>query len=216
VQRGVLVLIRMPVAITGAALRTVRPKMLREVYANPEKELVRLRDTGRVVQIARGTYVAKPDDIPAEREWYPSFEAAAMAYATAAYGNRIPVLFALGAARFHHAIPRAINVTVVAVPTTHREVRLTTGGRIVFTVRDTSTIQARPERTELGLAMVSTPEQTLVDLIRYPNLGGMPSEAMAAARVLRDSVDEARLNHLLNQMPATIRGKVSDFPQEAS
>ncbi|MDR1237938.1 MAG: hypothetical protein LBK28_06835, partial [Propionibacteriaceae bacterium] len=130
----------LPIAITGAALRTVRPKMLRQVYANPEKELVRLRDQGRVIQLARGTYTAKPDDVPAKRQWHPGLEAAAMAYATAVYGDRVPVLFGIGAARFHHAIPRAINVTVVAVPASHREVRLINGGRIVFTVRNVNKV----------------------------------------------------------------------------
>jgi hypothetical protein len=52
---------------------------------------------------------------------------------------------------------------VVAVPSSHREVRLLTGGRIVFTVRDTTALDARPESTELGPAWVATPEQTLID-----------------------------------------------------
>jgi hypothetical protein len=201
----------LPIAITAVPLRTVRPKMLRGVYANPEKELVRLRDTGRVTQIARGTYVAKPDDIPADREWWPGLEAAAMAYATAVYGDRVPILFGIGAARFHHAIPRSINVTVVAVPASHRQLRLATGGRVVFTARDLDKIEARPERTALGLAMVATPEQTLIDLVRQPDLGGLPTEAMAAAVFLRDQIDERRLNRLLPSLPITVRNKVHDF-----
>ena len=198
----------LPIQITGAPLRTVRPKMLRDVYANPEKELVRLRDTGRLVQIARGTYTAKPDDIAPGRDWRPRLETTAVAYATAVYGDQVPVLFGVGAARFHHAIPRAINVSVVAVPASHREVRLLIGGRVVFTVRDTAHLDARPERTELGPAMVATPEQTLIDLIRWPDLGGLPAEAIAAARLLRDQVDRDRLNRLLERVPATVRGRV--------
>ena len=85
--------------ITGAPMRTVRPLMLREVYANPEKELARLHRQGRVTKIAAGTYVAKPDDVEATTPWKPNFEEAAMAYATAAYGPRVPVLYGLGAAR---------------------------------------------------------------------------------------------------------------------
>jgi len=198
----------LPVQITGAPLRTVRPKVLRGVYANPEKELVRLRDSRRLLQIARGTYIARPDDIAPGRDWRPGFETVAMAYATAVYGERVPVLFGLGAARFHHAIPRAINVTVVAVPASHREVALFTGGRIVFTVRDTNGLDARPERTELGSAMVATPEQTLIDLIRYPALGGMPAEAAAATRTLVGQVDTLRLGRLLERVPATVHRQV--------
>ncbi len=196
------------VQITGAPLRTVRPRLLRDVYANPEKELVRLRDAGRLVQIARGTYMAKPDDVAPNRAWQPRLEVAAMAYATAVYGDHVPVLFGIGAARFHHAIPRAINVTVVAVPASHREVRLLTGGRVVFTVRDATALDARPEQTELGPVMVTTPEQTLVDLIRWPDLGGIPAEAGAAILALRDQVDTARLVRLLERIPATARIQV--------
>jgi len=205
----------LPVQITGAPLRTVRPKTLRGVYANPEKELVRWRDTGRLVQIARGTYIAKPDHVAPGRDWWPRLETAAVAYATAVYGDRVPVLFGLGAARFHHAIPRAINVTVVAVPASHRVVPLLTGGRIVFTVRLTSGLDARPEGTELGPALVTTPEQTLIDLVRYPGLGGLPAEAAAAARVLRDHVDGARLAGLLERVPATVRRQVATTLGEA-
>ena len=47
---------RVPAEITAAPMRTVRPIMLRGLYANPEKELVRMRELGTVVQIAPGTY----------------------------------------------------------------------------------------------------------------------------------------------------------------
>lgn len=49
-------------------------------------------------------------------DWRPPFEHAAMAYATAQYGDRVPILFGIGAAPFHRPIPRAVAVTVVAVP----------------------------------------------------------------------------------------------------
>jgi len=200
-----------PVAIAGAPLRTVRPKMLRGIYSNPEKELVRLRDTGRVVQIARGTYIAKPDDVPPGADWRPGLEAMAMGYATAVFGPRVPILFGLGAARFHHAIPRALNVTVVAVPQGHRPVRFATGGRAVFTVRGQGAVKARPERTELGLAMVATPEQTLIDLLWRPNLGGLPDEALAAAAILRGTVDRDRLDALVARLPGTVQKTLAAF-----
>ena len=56
---------RLPEQIAGAPMRTVRPLMLRGLYANPEKELVRLNRAGVVTRIAPGTYPAKPDSIPA-------------------------------------------------------------------------------------------------------------------------------------------------------
>lgn len=113
-----------PVEITAAPLRTVRPLMLREVCANPETELVRLMRAGLVTRIAPGTYMAKPDTVPPGRPWRPEVEEAAMAYATAQCGPRVPVLYGLGAARFHRAIARVIGVVVVAVPEQHRPVAL--------------------------------------------------------------------------------------------
>ena len=197
---------RVPAVIAGAPLRTVRPVMLRELYANPEKELVRMRDAGTLTRVAHGTYVAKPDRVPPEQAWKPPLEEAAMAYATAAYGDRVPVLMSLGAARQWHAIPRAIGVTVIAVPTQHRPVHLATGGTVVFTVRDLAAMATVPVQTGLGPLLVTTVEQTLVDLIVRPDLGGMPDEAAAAARALRDRVDGDRLDAVIAGLkPAWVR-----------
>lgn len=194
--------------ITGAPLRTVRPLMLRDVYANPEKELVRLHRQGRIVKIAAGTYVAKPDDVEPTTPWKPNVEEAAMAYATGAYGPRVPVLYGLGAARFHHAIPRALGVTVVAVPQQHHAVTLTDGGRIVFTTTDTNKIDARLETGQLGRFLVATPEQTLLDLIARPALGGLPQEAGAAIGALVNAVDRERLERLAATRPRTVQAKL--------
>lgn len=38
------------------------------------------------------------------------------------------------------------------------------------------------EQTELGTALVTTPEQTLFDLLMRPRQGGMPEVARAAAQ----------------------------------
>lgn len=195
-------------AMATAPMRAVRPVMLRDMYANPEKEVGRLRDRGVLTQIARGTYLVKPDDMRADQDWRPGFEATAMAYATAAYGDRVPVLVGIGAARFHRAIPRALAVTVVAVPAPHRDVNLMTGGRVVFTTTDTEKIDARAERTPLGTMLVATPEQALVDLVARPTLGGVPDEAAAAARELATKVDHARVARILERYPATVAKKV--------
>jgi predicted transcriptional regulator of viral defense system len=204
----------LPMAITGAPLRTVRPLMLRTVYANPEKELIRLMKAGLITRIAPGTYTAKPDIIPPEQPWRPEFNEAAMAYATAQYGNRIPVLFGIGAARHHHAIPRAIGVTVIAVPEQHRPVTLIGGGgRVVFTVADVGRIEARYEQTRLGGFLVTTREQTLLDLLDRPNLGGMPDEAAAAVVALADMVDRAHIRTLAAGRSRTLQAKVTDFLQ---
>lgn len=197
-----------PKRLPAAPLRTVRPLMLRDVYTNPEKELVRLRRQGLVVRIAPGTYTVKPDTVAPEDNWRPPFEHAAMAYATAQYGDRVPVLYGIGAARFHHAIPRAIAVAVVAVPEQHRPVTLTDGGKVVFTTTDVDALDARLERVPIGAFLVTTPEQTLIDLVARPQLGGMPGEAGAAARALATTTDRDRVIELLTNRPGTVQRRV--------
>lgn len=197
--------------IAGAPLRTVRPVMLEHVYANPRKELVHMRDAGLLVQIAPGTYTAKPDDIPPGHRWRPGLEEAAMAYATAQYADRVPVLYGLGAARFHHAIPRAIGVTVVAVPEQHRPVTMTDRGRIVFTTTDVGKLDARYEHTQLGGFLVTTPEQTLLDLLDRPDLGGMPQEAEAAIRALTVRADIGRAQELAAGRTHTLQRKLRNL-----
>lgn len=199
---------RLSTDITQAPMRTVRPVMLRSIYANPEKELVRLRRQGLVTRIAPGTYVAKPDTTDPTGWWTPDLNDAAMAYATAAYGDGIPVLCGIGAARHWHAIPRAIGSTVVAVPAQHRAVDLATGGRIIFTTRDVDAIDALPAQGELGTFRVASREQTLVDLLLRPRLGDMSAEAEAAARLLVDKVERDRLERVLRHLPHTTAQRV--------
>ena len=198
------------IAVMAAApLRTVRPVMLREIYANPEKELVRLRRAGRVVRIAPGTYTVKPDSIDTKLPWRPALEEVSMAYATGQYGDRVPVLYGIGAARFHRSIPRAIAVAVVAVPAQHRAVILPdNGGRIVFTTTDTSALDVRLETSTIGAFLVTTPEQTFVDLIARPNLGGMQAEAIAAINALQGRIDHDRVKAIIAKYPHTIIKKV--------
>jgi len=201
-----------PPEIAGAPMRTVRPIMLRGRYANPEKELVRMRERGHIIRIAPGTYTAKPDTIPAEAPWVPNFEEAAMAYATAHYGNRIPVLYGIGAARFHHAIPRAIGTTVIAVPQQHRPITLDAGGgRVVFTRTDVNSLDARYEQGRIGGFLVTTPEQTLIDLLDRPHLGGMPAEAAAAARALATVIDQDRVDRLVSNRTHVLQDKVRQY-----
>lgn len=197
-------------AMTTAPMRTVRPLMLRDVYADPEKELVRLRRTGRARRIAPGTYVATPDTVAPGAWWTPGLEEAAMAYATAAYRDRVPVLVGLGAARWWRAIPRAIGVTTVAVPAQHRRVELTIGGTIVFTTRHVERIDAVPATGELGTFLVATIEQTAIDLVLRPDLGGMPAAAAAAVPALVDRADPDRLGRLVDRLPRARRDRVRD------
>lgn len=196
--------------IAAAPLRTVRPVLLQDVYANPRKELVRMRDRGWLTKIAPGTYTAKPDAVLREAPWFPDFEEAAMAYATCQYGPGVPVLFGIGAARFHHMIPRALATTVIAVPAPHESAVLANGGKVIFTTTDIDKLDARLERGVLGAFLVTTKEQTLIDLVARPNLGGMPGEASAAVKVLAPKVDRKKVAELVAGKPKTVQRKVAE------
>lgn len=200
-----------PAEIAAAPLRTVRPVMLEHRYANPRKELRRMREAGLLVQIANGTYTAKPDNIDPRTAWRPGLEEAAMAYATAQYGNRIPVLYGIGAARFHHGIPRAIGVTVVAVPEQHRPTTLADGGRVVFTTTNVDLLEARYEEGIIGGFLVTTPEQTLLDLLDRPELGGIPNEAAAAVGAMGGMADWDHVRELAAGRTKVLQRKVRDY-----
>src|SRR5665811_1907072 len=88
---------------------------------------------------------------------------------------------------------------VVAVPRQHRPVELEDGGRVVFVVRATGRLQARLETLETGKALVTTPEQTMIDLAKRPNLGGVPQEARDALKNLVPLVDLEKVERLAQQ-----------------
>lgn len=176
-------------ALARLPMSTGRPSDFDGIFVNPSQELIRLARSGDVVRLAHGVYTLKP--LEARPGWTPELNVAAMAWATALYGDRVPVLMGLGAARFHHAIPRSIGVTVVALPVQHRPLELV-GGRVVFVARDVNSLHARTETTPLGHMLVTSIEQTLVDLVSRPGLGELHAEAVAAALHLRDRADLER------------------------
>ena len=51
-------------------------------------------------------------------------------------------------------------------------------------------------RTDLGDTLVTTPEQTVLDLAKRPELGGMPTECRSAIRTLLPRCDDALLAEL--------------------
>jgi len=67
----------------------------------------------------------------------------------------------------HRALPRAIGVGYVAVPTQRRPLRLADrDGEIRFVMRAVTELDAVAVTTDLGQALVTTPEQTVLDLAR--------------------------------------------------
>ncbi|PJI94571.1 type IV toxin-antitoxin system AbiEi family antitoxin domain-containing protein [Luteimicrobium subarcticum] len=173
--------------VARAPLRTVRTRDLAAVYAHPAQEVPALVRRGVLHRLAHGLYCAVPPEAdPAT--WRPDLEAAAAGVATAHFGDGVPVLTGTSAARVHHAIPRAIHVAAVAVPTPRRPLRLADRDATVrFVVRDVARLDAVRMPTELGPALVTTPEQTVLDLARADPAGhGDTSEAVRALLPLCD------------------------------
>lgn len=189
----------LPAAITRAPLRTFRPQDLAQTYTQPNVQLHRLTRQNRVKKAAHGLYYAVPDD--QDLTWVPTLEALAAGVATALFGERVPVLMHLTAARLHGALPRAIGRAFVAAPRQHRplEVADRPGATILFVTRDVDALDATLVRTDLGPVLATTPEQTVLDLTKRPDLGGMPEEVEAAVRVLLPRCDEDRLQELARE-----------------
>jgi AbiEi antitoxin C-terminal domain len=186
----------LPGVITRAPLRTFRPQDLAEVYSQPSVQLHRLIQDPRVRKAAHGLYYTVPDD--QDPAWTPTLEAVAAGVATALFGERVPVLMHLTAARLLGALPRAIGRAFVAVPRQHAPLDLTDrpAATVTFVARDVDGLDAVLRPTDLGPALLTTPEQTVLDLTKRPTLGGMPDECRAATRVLLPRCDEARLEEI--------------------
>lgn len=111
----------------------------------------------------------------------------------------------IGAARFHGAIPRALGSTTVAVPLQGiRPVRLATG-TVHFVGREMERLDVTPESTELGTGLVTTPEQTVFDLLQRPGQGDAEEEALRAVPQLYPMVDPEELAALVDDAPRVRR-----------
>jgi predicted transcriptional regulator of viral defense system len=186
----------LPAVLARAPLRTIRAKDAGAAYAFPGPELARLADRGLLQRVANGYYIVVPQDMIG-REWVPSVEAAAAGIASAIYGAPHAVLMGISAARVHGAIPRALATAVVAVPDQHRPIRLKDRQSVVrFVKRNTDRLDAERIETPLGSAIVTTPEQTLLDLAHRPQLGDARDEVPAAIAMLYQSSDHQRLEAL--------------------
>ncbi|MFH8250515.1 hypothetical protein ACH3VR_09150 [Microbacterium sp. B2969] len=171
-------------AVERAPLRTVRLKDLEGYTALPWRVVNQLVERGALIRLTHGIYTAPPDGADGRR-WKPPLEPAGLAVAAARFGHRNVALTGIGAARHWAAIPRAIGVTTVAVQgRNYVPVTLDAGGIIHLVGRDLERLDLVLERTALGPGLVTTPPQTLYDLLTRPAQGGLPAEAAAAAENL--------------------------------
>lgn len=178
----------LPAELARAPLRTVRARDV-TVYAHPRTQLARLERAGLVHRVAHGYFVV----VPAERVgagWTPTLEGAAAGIAAADFGARGFALMGVSAARIHHALPRAVGAAVVAAPRRRGTVDLADrDARVRFLVRDLDVMQLEILETDLGRCLVTTPEQTLLDLAHRPAQDGMPDDVDGAIRALAPRCD---------------------------
>lgn len=189
-----------------APLRTVRTADLADAYAYPRPEIRELERRGTLHRLAHGIYCAVPADAEPTL-WRPSLEAATAAIATVIYGDRVPVLAGLSAARIHRALPRAIGTGHVAVPTQHRPLRFVDrDGEVRFIMRDVANLDAVLVQTDLGGALATTPEQTVLDLARS-DPRGESVDAQEAIDALWPQCDRAVLDEIAGRqrMRATLQ-----------
>jgi predicted transcriptional regulator of viral defense system len=189
-----------------APLRTIRTSDLAEVYAHPRQEARAVERRGLLHRLAHGFYCAVPPEHDAA-VWHPTIEAAAAGIATAIYGDRVPVLTGLTAARVHRALPRAIGVAFVAVPAQRRPLELVDRpGRIHFVMRAVADLDAVLVTTDLGQTLATTPEQTVLDLGRA-DPRGEDVDAREAIAALWPECDQATLDQIAGRqrMRATLK-----------
>ncbi|MGH3611478.1 MAG: type IV toxin-antitoxin system AbiEi family antitoxin domain-containing protein [Pseudonocardia sp.] len=186
---------RVPPVLLGRG-RVLRPVDARAVYVNPRAEFARLESRGALHRLAPGLFVAVPDDVVGG-DWLPPLEAAALGIG--AVGGRAgeAALMGISAARVHAAIPRVLNIAVVAVARHRRPLRLTDRkAEVVFVRRDIARLDVQRYQTELGQGWVTTVEQTVLDLIVRPDLGGVPDAAQEAIAALIPRADAGLLREL--------------------
>lgn len=198
-------------AIERAPLRTARLKDLDGFTEHPWRLVNQLVERGALTRLAHGIYTVPPDGRDG-RTWKPPLEPAGLAVATARFGDRLVALTGIGAARHWAAIPRAIGVTTIAVPNrNYVPMSLDAGGVVHFIKRDLERLDLLLERTALGHGLVTTPAQTLYDLLMRPGQGGLPAEATAAAINM-----EARVGHDELARVVEVAGRANVAVREAA
>jgi len=109
-------------------------------------------------------------------------------------------LMGVSAARLHNVVPRALGIAIVAVAGDRRDIVLRDrDGLVHFVQRDTDVLDAELMTTNLGQCLVTTAEQTVLDLAHRPNLGHVVEEAHAAIVALLPRCNDEQLERLAGE-----------------
>jgi predicted transcriptional regulator of viral defense system len=186
----------LPTALARAPMKTIRPADAAHTYAHPRPQLARLTERGLLHRLADGYYVVVPQDMVGS-SWMPGLETAAAGISSAIYGPDDIVVMGVSAARLHGVMPRALATATVAVPAQHRPIALSDRRAVIrFVTRNTHAIDAKRFDTELGSTLVTTPEQTILDLAHRPKLGDAEVDIAAAVAALYERSNQDRLQAL--------------------
>lgn len=186
-------------AIERAPLRTVRLKALDEFGPTIWRILDRLTEQGAVKRLTHGIYTVPPDGQDARR-WKPPIEEAGIAVAVARFGARQAAMTDITAARHWAAVPRAVGTATIAVPRAgYAPVILDDGGTVRFIPRKLDELDLVLEQIGPGNALVTTPAQTLFDLLMKPGRADMHDEAIHAAENLRPRVKATDLQDIVDR-----------------
>jgi hypothetical protein len=165
-------------------MRTFRAADAAVVYAHPAPQLRRLEQLGVLHRLAHGYYTVVPQD-QIGTNWMPTLEAAAAGIAAARFHPDRAPLMGVSAARLHGALPRALAVAIVAAPAQHDPITLLDRPASVrFVKRDMTRVDVETVPTELGRALVTSIEQTVLDLARRPALNVAEDQIPDALRAL--------------------------------
>jgi hypothetical protein len=165
-------------------MRTFRAADAAVVYAHPAPQLRRLEQLGVLHRLAHGYYTVVPQD-QIGTNWMPTLEAAAAGIAAARFHPDRAPLMGVSAARLHGALPRALAVAIVAAPAQHDPITLLDRPALVrFVKRDMTRVDVETVPTELGRALVTSIEQTALDLARRPALNVAEDQIPDALRAL--------------------------------
>lgn len=186
----------MPPALAGFPLRTFRAAEAKVAYAHPDPQLRRLDSLGLLHRLAHGYYTVVPQE-SVGAGWMPILEAAAAGIGSACFRPAPAPLMGVSAARALGALPRALNTAIIAAPAQHDPITLLDRpATIQFVKRDTTRLDVESVATELGRALVTSVEQTILDLARKPPIGVAEDQIPEALRALLPRADQQHLHEL--------------------
>lgn len=179
----------------------MRPRDAAGIYRNPAGEFARLARGGALARIAHGYYLIPPHEALGDTRWRPLVEHLALGVAVADHADRA-ALVGLSAGRHHRAVPRAHATAWVAVEVIRRPLDCGDYGRVVFVRRDLDRLDLVRARTPIADGLVTSIEQTIVDLARRPDYGGGEDTAIAAIGALWARADLGLVDELAAQQRA--------------